>query len=132
MTTPSSTSESAPRSALTDSPWFWAYLFGAAALIALFAANTKFGPRQAQIEREFQARTRAAQKLNGQEPSIALSTPDQTLITLTPLWAVIAVITFVGWLFFWRSRRSSLSAASHPDSSSSPLPAGSSHVDSGQ
>lgn len=137
MTTSTSTTDSAPRPAephpaLTDSPWFWAYLFGAAALIALFAANTKFGPRQAQIEREFQARTRAAQKLNGQEPSIALSTPDQTLITLTPLWAVIAVITIVGWLLFWRSRRSSLHSAPHLGSSSSSHPAGSSHVDSGQ
>lgn len=132
MSTPPSTPEAAPRPSLADSPWFWAYLFGAAALVALFAANTKFGQRQSQIEREFQGRTRAAQQLNGQEPTIALSTPDRTLITLTPLWAVLAVITIVGWLLFWRSRRRSLSSSdSHLGSSSSSL-AGSSHVDPGQ
>lgn len=132
MSTPPSTPDPTPRPSLADSPWFWAYLFGAAALVALVAANTKFGPRQAQIEREFQARTRAAQQLNGQEPSVALSTPDRTLITLTPLWAVLAVITIVGWLLFWRSRRNAISSSdSHLGSSLSPL-AGPSHVDSGQ
>jgi hypothetical protein len=128
---------SAPRPKLADSPWFWAYVFGAAALVALFVANAKFGPRQAQIEREFQARTRAAQQLNGQEPSLELSTPQQTLITLGPLWIVLAVVTIAGWFLFWQSRRassiaanSSSSSLSSPSSPSSPV--GSSHVDSGQ
>ncbi|QDU25688.1 hypothetical protein ETAA8_07580 [Anatilimnocola aggregata] len=115
-----------PRSALTDSPWFWAYLFGTAALIALFFAGGKFGPRQAQIEREYQSRTRAAQQLNGQEPSIKLSTPEQTMVTLEPLWYLLAVVTVIGWFLFWRSRRAT---------NSSPLsstPASSHHVDSGQ
>src|SRR5688572_6284020 len=103
MTTPDSTNDTPPRQSLADSPWFWAYVFGAAALVALFAANSKFGPRQAQIEREFQARTRAAQKMNGQEPSIELSTPQNTLITLGPLWIVLAVITVIGWFLFWQS-----------------------------
>jgi hypothetical protein len=136
MSTPTSTSDPSPRSSLADSPWFWAYLFGAAALVALFAANTKFGQRQSQIEREFQARTRAAQQLNGQEPTIALSTPDRTLITLTPLWAVLAVITIAGWLLFWRSRnssrRSSISSSDSHLGSSLSSRAGSSHVDPGQ
>jgi hypothetical protein len=115
------------RPAISDSPWFWAYLFGSAALIALFVAGTKFGPRQAQIEREFQARTRATQALNGQDPSIKLSTPENTLITLQPLWIVVAVITIVGWLLFWRSRRASAATAPPLSSTSSPH-----HVDSGQ
>lgn len=120
---------SASRRPLTDSPWFWAYLFGAAALVALFAANSKFGPRQAQIEREFQARTRAAQKMNGQEPTLELSTPERTLVTLQPLWIVLAVVTIVGWLLLWWSRRGPAAPSSHPSSLSS---SGTSHVDSGQ
>lgn len=101
MTTPTSTTDTHPHPSLTDSPWFWAYVFGAAALVALFAANFKFGPRQAQIEREYQARTRAAQQLNGVEPSLELSTPQNTRITLGPLWIVLAIITVIGWFLFW-------------------------------
>ena len=130
MSADGSAAETSPRSSLTDSPWFWAYLFGAAALVALFVAENKFGPRQAQIEREFQARTRATQVLNGQEPSLKLSTPDNTLITLQPLWFLIAVLTIGGWFLFWRSRRSSVAAnATSPPLSSS---SSSHHVDSGQ
>jgi hypothetical protein len=115
----------AERPSLTDSPWFWVYLFGAAALVALFLASNKFGTRQSQIEREYQARTRATQRLNGQEPSIELSTPERTLVTLQPLWYVVAVVTVVGWLLYWRARRA---AAPLPHSSA----ASSHHVDSGQ
>ncbi len=130
MTTPTSTTDTHPHPSLTDSPWFWAYVFGAAALVALFAANFKFGPRQAQIEREYQARTRAAQQLNGVEPSLELSTPQNTRITLGPLWIVLAIITVIGWFLFWQSRRAALSSArqhSSPFSSAS-----ASHVDPGQ
>jgi hypothetical protein len=118
------TSATQPRPSITESPWFWAYAFGTAALIALFFAGQKFGPRQAQIEREYQARTRATQRLNGQEPSVELSTPERTLVTLQPLWYVVAAVTILGWLLFWRSRQqigysSTSSLSTH-------------HVDSGQ
>lgn len=133
MTTGGPIAESASRPSLTDSPWFWAYLFGAAALVALFIAGNKFGPRQAQIEREYQARTRAAQRLNGQEPSLPLSTPQNTLVTLQPLGYLLAAITIVGWLLYWRSRRTAAVAPlTSPLDSSSSAPANSSHVDSGQ
>jgi len=121
--------DSQPRPAMTDSPWFWAYLFGTAALIALFFAGGKFGTRQAQIEREYQARTRAAQQLNGQAPSVQLSTPERTLVTLQPLWYLLAVVTVIGWICFWRSHRA---ATSSPLSSVSSSDASSHHVDSGQ
>ena len=70
---------------VTDSPWFWVCLFATAALIGLAAIGPKYAKRQAQIEREFQGRQRAAQNVQGQTPSVALSTPEQTLITLRPL-----------------------------------------------
>jgi hypothetical protein len=87
---------------ITDSPWFWAYLFGTAALVALALAGGKYGPRQAQIEREFQGRQRAAQNLNRQTPSVELSTAERTLITLRPLFLVMAAITAAAWIVFWR------------------------------
>ena len=94
----------APARPITDSPWFWAYLFGTAALIALALAGPKFGSRQAQIEREFQGRQRAAQNLNGQQPDVEMSSVGRTLITLRPLFIGMAAITTVAWIVFWRSR----------------------------
>ena len=94
----------APRP-ITDSPWFWAYLFGTCALIALALAAPKFSRRQVQIEREYQGRVRAAQNLNGQEPTVAMSTEGDTQITLQPLFAALAVLTIVAWLAFWWTRR---------------------------
>jgi len=90
---------------ISDSPWFWAYLFGTAALIALALAAGKYGPRQAQIEREFQGRQRAAQNLNGQQPNVSLSTAERTLVSLQPLFFALAAITVVAWFLFWRSHR---------------------------
>jgi len=90
---------------LTDSPWFWVYLFGTAALIGLALISPKFGPRQAQIEREYQGRTRAAQNLNGVEPDVAMSSAERTFVTLRPLFLTLAGISSLGWIVFWWTRR---------------------------
>lgn len=95
---------SAPRS-FSDSPWFWAYLFATAALVALALIGPKFAARQAQIEREFQGRQRAAQSIQGQEPTGNLSTAERTLITLQPLFLGLAAITTIAWIIFWRNQR---------------------------
>lgn len=96
---------------ITDSPWFWAYLFGTAALIALALLSPKYGPRQAQLEREFQGRQRAAQSRNGQQPSIALSSAERTIVTLRPLFFGLAGITLVAWIVFWRTHVARQNAA---------------------
>ena len=87
---------------ITDSPWFWAYLFGTAALIALALVSPKYGPRQAAIEREYQGRQRAAQSLNRQTPSGEMSSAERVLIPLRPLFFALAGVTLVAWLVFWR------------------------------
>lgn len=96
---------STPARRWSDSPWFWAYLFGVGALGAILLAGPKYSVRQAHIEREYQGRTRAAQNLNGQEPSLPMSTPGQTLIGLKPLVVVLGVATVGAWLVYWRSSR---------------------------
>ena len=88
----------------TDSPWFWAYLFAVAGLIALGLIGPKFAARQAQIEREFQGRQRAAQQAQDQQPTGQLSTAEQTLITLRPLFFGLAAITAIAWITFWLGR----------------------------
>jgi hypothetical protein len=95
----------------TDSPWFWVCMFATAALVALAAIGPKYTLRQAQIEREFQGRQRAAQNVQGQAPSGQLSTPQQTLITLRPLFYAFAALISIAWFLFWQhqyhSKRSS-------------------------
>src|SRR5690242_17935997 len=93
------------RRPMTDSPWFWAFLFSTAALLALAVIGPKFAQRQAHIEREFQGRQRAAENLNNREPTVGLSSPGQTLITLQPLFFALAAVTMVAWMVFWRKHR---------------------------
>jgi len=112
----------ATRSSITDSPWFWAYLFATAALIALALIGPKFAARQAQIEREFQGRQRATQQAQGHEPSGELSNAEKTLITLRPLFLGLAAVTAAAWIVFWRSR------LAHNDRFNAPLPASGSRL----
>jgi len=102
------------------------YLFGTAALVALALAAPKYGPRQAQIEREYQGRSRAVQNLNGVEPNLPLSTAERTLVPLRPLFFVLAGITAVAWFIFWsgrRRQRAANPAGSDPATSSSRITA---------
>jgi hypothetical protein len=93
-------------SSMTDSPWFWAYLFGIGGLIALALAAPKFGYRQAQEERRMQGRERAAQQQAGIEPTGELSTATETQVNLQPLFLGLAALTSIAWFVFWFKRRS--------------------------
>jgi hypothetical protein len=89
------------RPAISESPWFWLYLFATAALIALLLMGPKFAARQAQIEREGQGRHRAAQQTHGQQPSTPLSTTGSTIVSLGPLYLVIGGLLIVAWSVLW-------------------------------
>src|SRR5947207_8719567 len=82
-----------PQSPLTDSPWYWVLVFSLMALAALAAIGGKYGRRQANIERQFQARERIAEKKTAENnPQGAeriddqgrrpFATPGNNLITL--------------------------------------------------
>jgi hypothetical protein len=111
----------AARQPVADSPWFWVYLFGTAALVALALASPKYSARQAQIEREYQGRSRAAQQLNGVSPNLRMSTAQRTIITLQPLFVVLAAATAVAWLVFWLKRLKSSRAAANEVSTANAL-----------
>jgi hypothetical protein len=120
------------RPPITDSPWFWAYLFGTAALLALAVIGPKFGPRQAQLEREFQGRQRAVQHQAGDEPTVAMSDAGETVIGLRPLFFALAGITMVAWFIFWRTRVARQASGERGDLGSegcepSEIPKGASH-----
>ena len=87
---------------LGESPWYWLALFCALGLAALWAASQKFGVRQAQLERQYQARVWAGQLADPASPTpeecletTYYSTPENLRMGLTPLrvllWGMLCV-----------------------------------------
>ena len=94
---------SAPRP-ITDSPWFWAYLFTTAALVAVALIGPKYSARQSQIESQYQGRQGGSRDQSNATATAPLSTTERTLITLQPLFLLLAAITMIAWIVCWRSR----------------------------
>jgi hypothetical protein len=46
------------RTALTDSPWFWAFMFSAIGLLGVWAISGKYDDRQKRVEARYEARER--------------------------------------------------------------------------
>ena len=90
-----------PRTRLLDSPWYWAYVFCTAALVALMIMQPKFSKRQTLDEQNYQGRQRANQRAVGDEPSVPLSTQENRVITLTPLYVLLGIGFFVCWCLVW-------------------------------
>jgi hypothetical protein len=86
------------RRRLTDSPWYWVYLFCTGGLIALLLMGPRFAVRQAQIERNDQARQRAARQVAGQAPDTRPSSQADTAITLAPLATILVMLLVAAWI----------------------------------
>jgi len=107
--------EDPKRSKLADSPWFWAYVFSAAALIALVLAGPKYLPRQAQLERRFLARQMGGQTVKGRGgQTIQPPNEDHLILTLGPLFVICGTLLVVAWSRFWLTRWRTRSAPSEP------------------
>ena len=101
-------SSSTPRESITDSPWYWVYLFGTAGAVALLLAGPKFVARQSQIERKYEARQHVAQQVAKQELRIAEQEIEQlgaTRVTLWPLYAVLGTVLAAAWFNLWRAHK---------------------------
>lgn len=90
---------------ITDSPWLWFSLFLTVGLTALLLTGGKFGKRQANIERQGQARTALAEgmattqdasgkKQTTKRPPV-YSTPQQTQIRLVPMAVTLGLLLAV-------------------------------------
>lgn len=101
---PSPSSSSPPLPPLADSPWFWVYTFATFALVLLVLIGPKFEERRAQQERQFQGRARAQQQRLGEEPTVELSTPGHTWLSLRPLYILLGIGVVVGWVTLWWQR----------------------------
>jgi hypothetical protein len=95
---------------LTDSPWFWLYLFSIAALAGLILIGPKYYARQSQVERQYQGKVRAAQAAAGAEPTKELSRPEATQTSLTPLIILFAAIWICAWPLVWWTLRKRVAA----------------------
>jgi hypothetical protein len=92
------------REPLTDSPWFWLYLFATFGLALLLVMEPKFRDRQLQLERRSQGWQRSQEVQRGEEPSTEMSTPGNLRITLRPLLIIFAGVVTLGWVFLWWKR----------------------------
>ena len=88
---------------LTESIWFWIVCFSAAGLLALTAIGPKYAQRQAQIERQYQARGQVHRDVAEGRPLgemadrdiMRYSTADDTLISLRPLQIALVVVILI-------------------------------------
>jgi hypothetical protein len=102
--------------AITDSPWFWVLAFSLMALLAVVVISGKYGRRQANIERQYQARERIAEdlvaannqadvaRLDGEGPRREFATPANELIPLWPLAAILVVVAIIAGAMLCRCR----------------------------
>jgi flagellar biosynthesis/type III secretory pathway M-ring protein FliF/YscJ len=97
---------SSRRPPLSDSPWFWVYLFTTFALIVLMFMLPRVRDRQAQIERKAQGRQRAVEQAAGGTPQTPLSTPEKTVIPFAPLFAILGAVWVLAWIMLRKRFRS--------------------------
>lgn len=98
-----------PQRKATDSVWFWATFFFAGALLALALTVPKYRQRQAQIEKQYQARVTSGYAKNifsnsegsPEQPSES----SQLRISLLPLACLIAAAGLGFAIGFWVTRR---------------------------
>lgn len=103
---------------ITDSPWFWFSLFAAVGLSALLATGGKFGKRQSNIERKYQARRWASQggpfQADAQKDQAdaaaeqelpEYSEPNKTLIRMKPMAVSIGLLLAGSLAMLVRERR---------------------------
>lgn len=124
--------EAQTRPPVTDSPWFWVLAFSLMGIIALAALNGKYSRRQANIERQYQARERVAEKLGAEnnpdlgvriddsEARRAYATPGNQLIPVWPLAALLSLISIVAAAMLHRGHRGGGRPGSPDAESSSP------------
>ena|SRR5436190_1133398 len=101
---------------LTDSPWFWLYLFSIAALAGLLLIGPKYYARQTQVERQYEGKVRAAQAASGAQPTKEMSTPDATKSSLAPLFLLFGAIWICAWPLVWWTLRKRSAPAIIPES----------------
>ncbi len=97
---------------LAESIWFWMVCFSAFGLLALTAIGPKYARRQAQIERQYQARGQVHRDVAEGRPLgemagrdiVRYSTDDDTLISLRPLRIALVTVILIAAIALVRQR----------------------------
>lgn len=97
-------SAEAGRPPITQSPWFWAYLFCTAGLIGLMLFGNKLNQRQLSVERNFQIRQRVLEERAGESLSTGLSSEGNTALSFGPLYLLLGGGFIVSWCVLWWQR----------------------------
>jgi len=97
-----STTETRPP--ITDSPWFWVYMFATAALALLMVSKPKLQYRQAWLERQHQAREFSHRLAEGQAIEGELIQPETTHIRIEYFFYLLAGVLILAWGRLWYSR----------------------------
>ncbi len=92
------------RPPITQSPWFWVYMFCTAALIGLMLFGNKLNRRQLAVERNFQGRQRVLEQRAGEEPATGLSREGDTALSLAPLYLLLIAGFVISWIVLWWQR----------------------------
>ena len=91
------------RKKLTESIWFWIYLFSTAGLISLVILQGKFDTRQDLEEINFRARMQTYEGSTATSLAAKTSSNEQ-IVTLTPLYILFGLIFAVSWIVLWKQR----------------------------
>ena len=97
---------------IAESIWFWIACFSAVGLLALVAIGPKYAQRQAQIERQYQARGQVHRDIAQGRPLgemadrdiVRYSTDDDTLINLRPLQIALGTVFLIATVALVRQR----------------------------
>jgi len=92
------------RPKLTESIWFWGYLFSAAALIILFVMQSKISSRQNNEQRNFQARQQTYENVTHPDSPTNVTQKTVHTVTTTPLFVVLGIAFGVSWIMLCRQR----------------------------
>lgn len=109
------------RPKLSDSPWFWVYLFGVAALIAMFLIGQKADTVQAQRDGNFTRRQASLERQAGKnvetKSADGTETAEPRYVDFNIFYAILGAVTVFAWIMHWRqylNRRSITSLERKP------------------
>jgi hypothetical protein len=105
---------------ITESPWYWLMAFAMMAVAVLLVIDRKYGERQAELERQYQARewvSESGAAIDGGNAAPVdapdfpdYATPDRLIIPLWPLAVAMGGVAVFAWLMLARERSKSAAA----------------------
>ena len=87
---------------LSDSPWFWIYLFGVAALVAMFLIGQKADQVQAQRDGNFTRRQLSLERQAGLQVELVDDAEETRYVDFGIFYLLIGSVTAFAWAMHWR------------------------------